>query len=79
MAISTLEIEILKKQRGIEAGAALWRHSTADLWFIHDQVGALVKKRKPSKEELISAILAVTHPQKPVPIVAVKAEQAKLF
>jgi hypothetical protein len=79
MAITTIEIEIIKSSRGIDAAATLWRHSTADLWFIHDQVGAAVGKKHPRKEELINAILGATHPQQRPAIVAVRAEQAKLF
>ena len=79
MGISTLEIEIIKRQRGIEAGATLWRHSTADLWSIVDSVGAIVRKRNASKEELINAILAVTHPAQQPAIAAVKVDQARMF
>jgi hypothetical protein len=79
VAITTLEIEIIRQSMGVDAAATLWRHSTADLWFIHDQVGAAVAKKHPRKDELINAILAATHPQQRPAIVAVRAEQAKLF
>jgi hypothetical protein len=79
MAISTIEIAILKEMRGIEAGVELWRYTTADLWFIADQVGAVVRKRKLSKEELINAVLAVTHPASSPAAPLATVEQVRMF
>lgn len=80
MGVSTIEIAIIRQQRGIDAGAALWRLSTADLWFIAEQVGAIVKRRSPSKEELVNAILAITHPAPPLATSpAPAAEQTRMF
>jgi hypothetical protein len=74
----TMEVAILKAMRGIDAGAELWQRSTAELWDIAHTAHARVKRRM-SKEELITAIVAVTHPAPAPAVELVKVEQARLF